>query len=257
VPRPSSLRDGYAFRQHAIALRGHFNLSMIREFDEYPVFYYSNHQAVFGPGIISCMPDHFEKLDFELQAAVVICKKGRNIPADQADEYVGGLMIMNDFCARRLQTEEMIFNMGTAKGKDFATSLGPFLVTMDDLASFEIPCKENHVGRNWNLPVSCLLNGHHLSAGNLGDMQWTFAEIIERASYGVDLYPGDIIGSGAIGSGCLLELNERYHAQNQPASERWLQPDDEITLCIEGLGELKNTVIGKDAHFSILALKKN
>jgi len=203
VPRPVSLQNGYVFR---------------------------NHHAVTGPGNISCMPDHFEDLDFEWQAAAVICKKGKNIPADQADEYIGGLIIMNDFYTRKLQTH-------------FASSLGPFLITADDLRSFEIPCKENHVGRSWNLPVSCLLNGRHLGDDNLGNMDRTFAEIIERASYGVDLYPGDIIiGGGAI---------------PQDFCNRRIQPGDEITLCTEGLGELKNTVIKTDFNFSPGKQKKN
>ncbi|MDP4129940.1 MAG: fumarylacetoacetate hydrolase family protein [Bacteroidota bacterium] len=257
VPRPASCRDGYAFREHAVAFRKNSGLSMIPEFEAYPVFHFGNHQSIFGPGVISCMPDHFDKLDFELQAAIVICKKGRNIAARHADEYIGGLMIMNDFCARRLQSEEMVLNLGPAKGKDFATSLGPFLVTPEELKSFEVPCKENHVGRSWNLRMRCLLNGRQVSDGNLADMEWTFAEIIERASYGTDLYPGDIIGSGAVGTGCLMELNVNSGSDNFDFKERWLDPGDEITLCVEELGELKNILAKTDDPFSILMQKKN
>ena len=106
---------------------------MIPEFDQYPIFYFTNHHSIQGPGEVECMPDHFEKLDFELEAAIVICKKGRNIKAEDADEYIGGLMIMNDLSARRLQMEEMLLNLGPAKGKDFATTIGPWLVTLDEL----------------------------------------------------------------------------------------------------------------------------
>ena len=106
---------------------------MIPEFDQYPIFYFTNHHSIQGPGPIRCMPDHFEKLDFELEAAIVICKHGRNIPAEHADEYIGGLMIMNDMSARRLQMEEMLLNLGPAKGKDFSTVIGPWLVTLDEL----------------------------------------------------------------------------------------------------------------------------
>ena len=207
VPFPASCRDGYAFRQHVAAARRNRKVDMIPEFDQYPIFYFTNHHSIQGPGDIYCMPDHFEKLDFELEAAVVISRPGRNITADEADNYIGGLMIMNDMSARRLQMEEMLLNLGPAKGKDFSTVIGPWLVTPDELEQYEIPCKPGHTGKSWNLEMTCAVNGKEVSRGNLGDMDWTFAEIIERASYGCDLYPGDIIGSGTVGTGCFLELN--------------------------------------------------
>jgi fumarylacetoacetate (FAA) hydrolase len=194
IPFPTSCRDAYAFRQHVAAARRNRKAEMIPEFDQYPIFYFTNHHSIKGPGEVSCMPDHFEKLDFELEAAIVICKHGRNIKAEEADEYIGGLMIMNDLSARRLQMEEMLLNLGPAKGKDFATTIGPWLVTLDELHEFETAAKEGHVGKSWNLKMTCKINGMQVSEGNLGDMDWTFAEIIERASYGVDLYPGDVIG---------------------------------------------------------------
>jgi fumarylacetoacetate (FAA) hydrolase len=172
------------------------------------------------------MPDHFEKLDFELECAILICKHGRNIRAEEADEYIGGLMIMNDLSARRLQMEEMLLNLGPAKGKDFATTIGPCLVTLDELAAYEIPPKENHVGKRWNLRMQCFINGEQVSDGNVGDMDWTFAEIIERASYGVDIFPGDIIGSGTVGTGCFLELNGTGKLNDPNFQERWLQEGD-------------------------------
>jgi len=207
VPYPASCRDGYAFRQHVEAARRNRKVPMIPEFDQYPVFYFTNHQSIKGPGEILCMPDHLQKLDFELEVAIVVCKHGRNIKAAEADEYIGGLMIMNDLSARTLQMEEMLLNLGPAKGKDFATAIGPWLVSLDELEPFEVPCKEGHVGKSWNLKMTAGVNGKQVSEGNLADMDWTFAEIIERASYGVDLYPGDIIGSGTVGTGCFLELN--------------------------------------------------
>ena len=142
VPFPTSCRDGYAFRQHVAAARRNRRVDMIPEFDQYPVFYFTNHHSVKGEGEVSCMPDHFEKLDFELEAAIVICKHGRNIRAEEADEYIGGIMIMNDLSARRLQMEEMLLNLGPAKGKDFATTTGPWLVTPDELEPFLVPAKE-------------------------------------------------------------------------------------------------------------------
>ncbi|WP_315818745.1 fumarylacetoacetate hydrolase family protein [Paraflavitalea speifideaquila] len=187
VPFPTSCRDGYAFRQHVAAARRNRKVPMIPEFDQYPIFYFTNHLAIQGPGSISCMPDHFQKLDFELEAAVVICKQGRNIRAEEADQYIGGLMIMNDMSARTLQMEEMLLNLGPAKGKDFSTVIGPWLVTLDELEQYEIPAKEGHTGKSWNLRMQCRVNGTQVSDGNVGDMDWTFAEIIERASYGVNL----------------------------------------------------------------------
>lgn len=256
VPFPASCRDGYAFRQHVAAARRNRKVDMIPEFDQYPIFYFTNHHSIQGPGAIRAMPDHFEKLDFELEAAIVICRHGRNIPAERADEYIGGLMIMNDMSARRLQMEEMLLNLGPAKGKDFSTVIGPWLVTQDELASFEIPAKENHVGKSWNLKMKCWVNGVQVSEGNLGDMDWTFAEIIERASYGVDLYPGDVIGSGTVGTGCFLELNGTGKLNDPDYQEQWLQPNDKVEMAIDQLGHLSNTIVPEETSWSILSQKK-
>jgi len=256
VPHPTSCRDGYAFRQHVAAARRNRKVDMIPEFDQYPIFYFTNHNSIIGEGEVRCMPDHFEKLDFELEVAIVICKHGRNIRAEEADQYIGGLMIMDDLSARRLQMEEMLLNLGPAKGKDFATSIGPWLVTLDELEAFEIPAKENHVGKNWNLTMLCRINGIEVSRGNVGDMDWTFAEIIERASYGVDLYPGDVIGSGTVGTGCFLELNGTGKLSDPNYQEQWLKAGDIVELEVDGLGILSNTIIKEDDDFSILKRKK-
>ena len=256
VPFPPSCRDGYAFRQHVAAARRNRKVDMIPEFDQYPIFYFTNHHSIKGPGEVRCMPDHFEKLDFELEAAIVICKHGRNIRAEDADEYIGGLMIMNDFSARRLQMEEMVLNLGPAKGKDFATTVGPWLVTLDELEEFEIAAKDGHTGKNWNLKMVCRVNGVEVSAGNLGDMDWTFAEIIERASYGVDLFPGDIIGSGTVGTGCFLELNGTGKLNNSEYQEQWLQNGDVVELEIDELGVLENSIVAEEDDWSILKKKK-
>jgi fumarylacetoacetate (FAA) hydrolase len=257
VPFPSSCRDGYAFRQHVAAARRNRKVDMIPEFDQYPIFYFTNHHSITGPGPITCMPDHFERLDFELEASIVICRHGRNIRAEEADAYIGGLMIMNDWSARRLQMEEMLLNLGPAKGKDFSTTLGPWLVTLDELENFEIPAKDGHVGKSWNLPMKCWVNGKEVSEGNLGDMDWTFAEIIERASYGVDLYPGDVIGSGTVGTGCFLELNGTGKLNDPNYTEQWIQPNDVVEMEIGQLGRLHNTIVAEETDWSILKRKKN
>jgi fumarylacetoacetate (FAA) hydrolase len=257
IPYPTSCRDGYAFRQHVAAARRNRKVEMIPEFDQYPIFYMTNHLSITGPGELSLMPDHFEKLDFELEAAIVICKRGRNIKAEEADEYIGGLMIMNDWSARRLQMEEMLLNLGPAKGKDFATSIGPWLVTLDELQAFEVAAKEGHAGKNWNLKMTCKVNGVQVSEGSLSDMDWTFAEIIERASYGVDLHPGDVIGSGTVGTGCFLELNGTGKFNDPNYTEQWLQAGDVVDMEIEGLGLLNNTIVAEETEWSILKQKKN
>jgi len=256
VPFPTSCRDGYAFRQHVATARRNRKVPMIPEFDQYPVFYFTNHHSIQGPGEIRCMPDHLEKLDFELEAAILICKQGRNIKAEEADEYIGGLMIMNDMSARKLQMEEMLLNLGPAKGKDFSTTTGPWLVTLDELEEFVVAPKENHVGKSWNLSMRCYVNEKQVSEGNLSDMDWTFAEIIERASYGVDLLPGDIIGSGTVGTGCFLELNGTAKLEDPNFQEQWLLAGDVVEMEIAGLGKLTNTIVAEESDWSIFNRKK-
>lgn len=256
VPHPSSCRDGYAFRQHVAAARRNRKVDMIAEFDQYPIFYFTNHNAIQGPGEIECMPDHFQKLDFELEVAVVIGKKGRNIKAAEADAYIAGYMIMNDMSARTLQMEEMLLNLGPAKGKDFSTVIGPWLVTPDELEEYKTAPKAGHVGNSYNLEMTCTVNGKQVSAGNTADMDWTFAEIIERCAYGVDILPGDVIGSGTVGTGCFLELNGTGLLNDPDFKPQWLQDGDVVEMEITGLGRLSNTIRKVDTDFSILALKK-
>ncbi|HYF03493.1 MAG TPA: fumarylacetoacetate hydrolase family protein [Patescibacteria group bacterium] len=235
VPRPTSMRDGYAFRQHVESARRNRGLEMIPEFDEIPIFYFTNHQAVTGPGEVLVQPMHMDQLDFELECAIVIGKEGRNIPASKADEYIFGYTIMNDWSARAMQMHEMKLNLGPAKGKDFATSLGPFLATKDELAEKRI---EGENGERYDLTMVTRLNGQEVSRGNTKDMSWTFAQIIERASYGVTLYPGDVIGSGTVGTGCFLELNGSK-VFNPPL---WVKDGDVVECEIDLLGNLVNRI---------------
>ncbi len=257
VPFPNSLRDAYAFKQHAEASRRNTNNPLVPEFSQFPVFYFGNHHSIQGPGEVRCMPDHLHKLDFELEAAVVISKSGRNIRAEEADEYIAGFLIMNDFSARQLQAEEMKLHLGPAKAKDFATAVGPCLVTLDELEAFEVPAAEGHTGKSWGLSMQCRVNGVLAGEGNLADMYWTFAEIIERCSYGVTLSAGDIIGSGTVGSGCFFELNATGKQNNPAYQEQWLNAGDVVELEIEGLGVLQNTIVAEEDDYSLLALKKN
>ncbi len=237
IPRPPSMRDGYAFRQHVETARRNRGLEMIPEFDAFPVFYFTNHQAVTGPGNVEVQDLHLDKLDFELEVAIVIGKKGKNIPKEMADEYIFGYTIMNDWSARSMQMEEMKLNLGPAKGKDFATSIGPFLITRDELKEKK-QLRSTPKGEVLDASMKALINGKQYSAGNTNQMNWTFAQIIERASYGTYLYPGDVIGSGTVGTGCLLELNGSKITDNL-----WLKPGDNIVLEVDGLGKLENKIV--------------
>ena len=254
IPKPPSFRDAYAFRQHVATARKNRGADMIQEFDQFPVFYFSNHNAMYGDREeIEIMPDHLHKLDYELEFAIIIGKGGKNILSKDADNHIAGLCILNDISARELQMEEMKLNLGPAKGKDFANVLGPYLVTTDELESKSI---NTPFGKKYNLEMKCFVNGELLSKGNAKDMNWTFAEIIERASYGVELFVGDVIGSGTVGTGCLLELNGTEKKLNPNYKKRWLKEEDEIEMHIESLGKIRNKIRKIDSSHSILKLKK-
>jgi fumarylacetoacetate (FAA) hydrolase len=242
IPRPPSMRDGYAFRQHVEAARRNRGVPMIEEFDLFPVFYFTNHQAVIGGGELAVRPMQRERLDYELEGAIVVGKQGRDLTPHNADEHVFGYMIMNDWSARAVQIEEMKLSLGPAKGKDFATGLGPHLVTRDELADRRV---STPVGEKYDLAMKAWVNDVQLSTGNLKDMTWTFAQILERVSYGVTVYPGDVIGSGTVGTGCLLELNGSKITQNQ-----WLQPGDRVVCEIERLGRLENVIRAAELEVS-------
>lgn len=225
LPNPGSIRDFYAFEEHVKTARGRRGLDVIPEWYDIPVFYFTNHRAIVGPEKDVAKPKATQKLDYELEIACVIGKEGKNISREQAEEYIFGYCILNDWSARDLQAEEMKVGLGPAKGKDFATSLGPYIVTKDELEDYRR--NDRH-----NLEMTASVNGDIWSKGNFQDIYYTFAEMIERASRDVTLYPGDVIGSGTVGSGCILELG----------TEKWLQDGDVVELSITGLGKLRNTV---------------
>ena len=254
IPKPNSFRDAYAFRQHVETCRRNRGAEMIKEFDEFPVFYFSNHNSMFSDkDDIELMPDHFEKLDFELEFAAIIGKKGKNILSKNADKYIAGFCILNDISARTLQSEEMKLNLGPAKGKDFANVIGPYLVTTDELKHKEI---KTPFGKKYDLEMRCYVNGDLISSGNTKEMSWTFAEIIERASYGVELVPGDIIGSGTVGGGCFLEINGTKKRADKNYIDRWLKQGDIIKMEIESIGKISNKIIKSKNDHSIQKLKK-
>lgn len=235
LPRPVSVRDGYAFRQHVETARRNRGLPMIPEFDEFPVFYFTNALAVIGPGELRVGRRRLEKLDFELECFVVIGKTVTNPTLEEADDAILGYGVMNDLSARALQMEEMKLNLGPAKGKDFATAIGPWLVTKDELADRLRPSPKGNV---LDARMTAHVNGIQVSDGNVAQMDWTFAEIVRRAADGVTLEPGEVIGSGTVGTGCFLELNGSGITKDQ-----WLRPGDVVSLAIDGLGTLTHTIV--------------
>jgi fumarylacetoacetate (FAA) hydrolase len=239
IPRPLSLRDGYAFRQHVETARLNRGLAMIPEYDLFPVFYFTNHLAVIGPGELRVGRSRLAKLDYELECFAVIGREITNPTLDEADDAIFGYGVMNDFSARALQMEEMKLNLGPAKGKDFATALGPWLVTKDELAPQIVSSPKGNV---LSARMTARVNGVLLSEGDVARMDWTFAEIVQRAADGVTLRPGEVIGSGTVGTGCLLELNG-----SKVTKDQWLEPGDEVVLAIEGLGSLAHRIVGDPA----------
>jgi 2-keto-4-pentenoate hydratase/2-oxohepta-3-ene-1,7-dioic acid hydratase in catechol pathway len=233
LPRPTSVRDFFAFEEHVKTGRKRNGLEVVAEWYEIPVFYFSNHMAVVGPNHDVARPRSCQWLDYELEIACVIGKQGRNISRHEAEDYIVGYCIMNDWSARDLQRKEMKVGLGPAKGKDFATTLGPYIVTKDELEPYRIA--DRGQGSLYNLEMTAKVNGELLSRGNFKDIHYTFAQMIERASDGVTLYPGDVIGSGTVGTGCILELGENVH--------RWLEPGDIVELSITELGETRNRII--------------
>ncbi|ASS76371.1 fumarylacetoacetase [Tumebacillus algifaecis] len=227
VPRPRSFRDFYAFEEHVKTARGRRGLEMVPEWYDFPVFYFSNHNAFVGTDALVERPAYTKWLDFELEIACVIGKTGRDIKASDAAQHIAGFAILNDWSARDVQREEVKVGLGPAKGKDFATSMGPYLLTLDEL-------EDVRDGDRWNLEMTAKVNGQELSRGNFRTIYFSFADLIARASEGVTLYPGDVIGSGTVGTGCILELGTDVH--------RWLEPGDLVEMEIERLGVLRNTV---------------
>ena len=246
LPRPVAMRDGYAFRQHVATARRNRGLDMVPEFDLFPVTYFTNHQAVVGPGPVEVLEHHLLRLDYELEVAVVTGRPLLNGTLEQADAAIFGFMIMNDWSARALQMEEMKLSLGPCKGKDFATSLGPWLVTKD-----ELPLEASPQGQVLRARMTCAVNGRSLSDGDAATMNWTFAQILQRCAYGARVAPGKVLGSGTVGTGCLLELNG-----SGITDDLWLQAGDVVAMAVAGLGRLENTVVRgpeTDLPFTLVA----
>ncbi len=229
IPRPPTLRDFYAFEDHVKAARARRGLQMPKEWYEFPAFYYSNPNVIYGPGDEVPYPSYSEAMDYELEVACILGRGGKDIPEEHSEECIAGYTIMNDWSARDVQEREMKIGLGPAKAKDFATSLGSWLVTPDELQD-----RKTGPGR-FDLQMTAKVNGKQLSKGNMKSIYWTFPQMIARASQSVELQPGEVFGSGTVGTGSLLELGSEVH--------RWLKPGDVVELEIERLGVLGNKVI--------------
>ncbi|MDQ3705691.1 MAG: fumarylacetoacetate hydrolase family protein [Chloroflexota bacterium] len=237
IPFPRTIRDFYAFEQHVKTARALRGLDMIPEWYDHPVFYYSNPGAVYGPDEEVPYPRGSREVDYELEIACVIGKPGRDIDAEEANEYIAGYMVMNDWSARDTwRNFESKLSMGPAKSKDFANSLGPWLVTPDELEDVR---QGDGKDTRYNLGMSARVNGRELSRGNANTLTHTFASMIEWASTDVWLRPGDVLGSGTVGTGCILELRPEN-------TGGWLKPGDVVELEIERLGVLRNRLVGQE-----------
>lgn len=227
LPTPRSFRDFVAFETHVKNATKRNGDTVAPEWYEMPIFYFSNPHTMKGPGEEVKRPAKCLRLDYELELACVIGKEGKNIKASEAENYIFGYTILNDWSARDLQMKEMKVLLGPAKGKDFATSIGPYILTKDEVESYR-------AGKGFDLEMTAAVNGKVLSKGNFREIHYSFGEMIERASEEATLYPGDILGSGTVGFGCLMELGTDVH--------RWLEPGDEVELKITGLGSLSNKI---------------
>lgn len=228
LTQPTSYRDFYAFEQHVVASFAIRERKIPAAWYETPVFYFGNHSSFYGPDQPVEKPGATSELDFEMEIAAIIGTGGRDIGVENAMTHVAGFALLNDWSARDIQRREMSVGLGPAKGKDFATSFGPWIVTTDELADVVI---DGHL----DLDVVARINGDEVGSSNASAMHWSFAELIAEASRGVELQSGDVIASGTMGAGCLLEL--------QAGKGPWLEVGDEVELESSRLGRLRTRIV--------------
>ena len=233
VLRPPSLRDFYAFEGHVRTMWERRGGEVPEAWYRLPIFYFSNVSEIRGPDDPIWSPAASQELDYELEVAAVIDTPAHDLPPERADEAIGGYTIFNDWSARDLQREETAVRLGPAKGKDFASSFGPWLVTPDELA-------DARAGTGYDLVMTAEVNGTETSRGRWSDAQFSFGEMLARASADVHIRPGDLVGSGTVGTGCLLEVRDATLG-------RYLEPGDEVVLRVDRLGALRNPIVARGA----------
>lgn len=232
IPQPPTIRDFYAFEQHVVAGRRSRGLEMIKEWYELPVFYFTNPSSLAGHGDAVAVPPGCQKLDFELEVAAVVGRRGENLKVSEARRHIVGYMLMNDWSARDLQRKEMLVGLGPAKGKDFRSSFGPALVTADELE----PLRK---GQAFDIALSASVNGREYSRDTLANIYWSFEEMLSFASRGTVVNAGDVLGSGTCGTGCISELSLTHGEDKYP----WLKPGDQVEFKADILGTLANTIV--------------
>jgi fumarylacetoacetate (FAA) hydrolase len=233
VIAPPSFRDGYGFEQHVGMMWKRRGQDIPEAWYRLAVFYFSNVSEMRGPGEPVWAPAASNELDYELEIAALIDTPARDLSVDRAEEAIGGYTILNDWSARDLQRDETAVRLGPAKGKDFATSIGPWLVTPDELESARS-------GHGFDLAMTATVGGVETSRGRWSDAVHGFSELAARASADVTLRPGELLGSGTVGTGCLLEVRDATIG-------RYLEPGDEVVLAVERLGSLRSPVVARPA----------
>jgi fumarylacetoacetate (FAA) hydrolase len=236
VLRPPSLRDFYAFEQHVRTMWERRGGEVPEAWHRLPIFYFGNTSEIRGPDEPVHAPRGSAELDFELEVCAIVDTPASDLPADRAEEAIGGYTILNDWSARDLQRDETTVRLGPAKGKDFAATIGPWLVTPDELS-------DARRGKGYDLAMTATVCGPsgaavEVSRGSWADIAFSFGEMLERASADVRLRPGDLLGSGTVGTGCLLEVKDSTLG-------RWLEPGDEVVLGIDRLGELRSPIVAR------------
>jgi 2-keto-4-pentenoate hydratase/2-oxohepta-3-ene-1,7-dioic acid hydratase in catechol pathway len=228
---PPSIRDFMAFEEHVVTSTHALNLEVHPNWYKIPVFYFTNPAAVKGPNELIAIPPETSAFDFELEIAAVIGSPGRDIPVQDAERHIAGYTVLCDWSSRDLQEQEMKLNLGPAKGKDSATSFGPWLVTPDELESLR-------EGNAYDMTMTAFVNGAKYSEGNFSAIYWSFPQLIAHAARGTELRTGDIIGSGTVGTGCILELARTHGSERFP----WLQAGDTVRLEVDRLGAIETTI---------------
>jgi len=233
ILNPHSLRDFYAFEGHVKTMWERRGGTVPEVWYRLPIFYFSNVSEIRGPGDPVWAPRGSDELDYELEVAALVDTPALNLEPDRADEAIGGYTILNDWSARDLQRDETTVRLGPAKGKDFASSIGPWLVTPDELA-------DARAGEAYALQMTAHVNGLETSHGAWSSIRFSFGEMLARASADARLRPGDLIGSGTVGGGCLLEVRDEL-------LKRYLEPGDTVTLAVERLGTLTTPIVDRPA----------
>ena len=232
VTDPPSVRDFMAFENHVVTSMAAIGAEVNPVWYEQPAFYFTNPACIRGPGQDVPLAPGTTQYDYELEVAAIVGAGGADLDPSTAEAHIAGFTILCDWSARDLQAKEMGILLGPAKGKDTATSLGPFLTTPDELEPFR-------KGNGYELSMTATVNGRTYSAGNWVDLYWSFGQMLAYASRGTRLRPGDVIGSGTVGTGCILELSRVHGADAYP----WLRAGDEVCLTVDRLGTLVATIV--------------